>query len=793
MVIKSRLEVGDLDLTASPVRYPYNLGFKKLLPISINYSVADIRNPEGRDSTYSKTIVVPSTKEANEFFEFIFDVNIETNSFNANLKTSARYYVNEVKIFEGSIQLLKINKKVQDRVLEVEYECSLIGRDKNLFMDIYNKYLTDIDLSSFNHTLTYSSGLVNPSIGTDEYCYPFIDYGLSGGNSYNWYWADLKPAVFEWYYIQRIFEDAGYRTSSNYLGSTYAQSIIIPDVNAGALQLEQTDVDNAEIYVGRLTTHTTNTAGVSGIPWSFTMIGFAVPFNNDSTSPFRDIGANYNTGTFEFTTPIAAYYNHDAACNCEIVINPPATTTSLSGQFTVYTVLQQYISSVWTNILVTSSVVNVSAATGNTFSTICNHPGAAFAAGEKFRYAISAIGSVTFLNGVSPITSGTSSIDFLLKSGTTWHSYIYDPRVAYGSTVYMNNTIPKDIRQVDFLTSIIKCENLYFEQQSDGVTYKIEPRDSFYDFTSDPLDWTSKLDTSKEIEVLPMGDLDFNKLVFDFKADEDYYNKIYQEEFKEVYGHEEVETDNQFIKNEKKIEVIFSPTPVARYGNQGIVAPRFFTKDNGVVQPIECNIRRLYFGGLKSGTHNLFQQQGSAAVAVYSSTYPFAGMINDPVNPTLDLGFGIPNRLYWNFGGQTYTNNNRYNARYSKFVSEITDRDSKLVVAYFNLNELDIHQLSFRSVIFVDGTYYLLNKILDYDPQQTRPTKVELFKSITSPDFTPADVEVGGGQNRIANTNETSNGQGNYGNAIGTNNINLGENSLIIGDNNIIGFNQSGS
>ena len=313
MVVKSRLEIGDVDLLASPPRYPYNLVFKNILPVSMNYSIADIRNPEGRDSTYSKTVVVEGTSEANSAFEFIFDVNLETNNFNANLKTSARYYVNEVKIFEGSIQLLKINKTFHNKVEVVDYECSLIGRDKNLFMDIYDKYMTDIDLSSFNHTLTYSSALVNPTIGTDAYCYPFIDYGLSGGNTYNWYFADLKPAVFEWYYIQRIFEDAGYATDSTFLNSTYAQSIIIPDVNAGALQLEQADVDNSEIYVGRLTTHTTNTAGVSGIPWSFTMVGFVVPFNNDSTSPFRDVGGNYNTGTFEFTLPIAAYFNHDAA------------------------------------------------------------------------------------------------------------------------------------------------------------------------------------------------------------------------------------------------------------------------------------------------------------------------------------------------------------------------------------------------------------------------------------------------------------------------------------------------
>lgn len=122
-----------------------DIGFTSSLPISINMAVADVREPDKRDSSYSKTIEIPGSPEVNRIFEFAFEVNLEAQNFNPNLKTPAEYYVNEVRVFKGDLQLLRIRKKYEGEFLQVVYECSIIGEAGNLFLDIANLELTDLN------------------------------------------------------------------------------------------------------------------------------------------------------------------------------------------------------------------------------------------------------------------------------------------------------------------------------------------------------------------------------------------------------------------------------------------------------------------------------------------------------------------------------------------------------------------------------------------------------------------------------------------------------------------------
>ena len=43
--------------------------------IPITYSISDIKNPQSREGTYSKTITLPGTKTNNKLFTHIFKVN----------------------------------------------------------------------------------------------------------------------------------------------------------------------------------------------------------------------------------------------------------------------------------------------------------------------------------------------------------------------------------------------------------------------------------------------------------------------------------------------------------------------------------------------------------------------------------------------------------------------------------------------------------------------------------------------------------------------------------------------
>ena len=128
------------------------------------------------------------------------------------------------------------------------------------------------------------------------------------------------------------------------------------------------------------------------------------------------------------------------------------------------------------------------------------------------------------------------------------------------------------------------------------------------------------------------------------------------------------------------------------------------------------NIRILYFGGMKTGYWRHYHAGGITT----NSTYPYAGHLDDPFNPTLDLNFGINKEIYYDntFAPITLTDNTIFNKYHKKFIEEITDVNSKVVRGYFNLNPSDIKNLSFRKQFRFNNAYFRLNKIENYNPSE---------------------------------------------------------------------------
>lgn len=780
------------------------LGFTAQLPISTNLSAADIREPNTRQSTYTKTITIPATKQANEVFEYAFEVNLQAATFNPNIKLSAKYFVNELKVVDGSLQLLNIISKYNGTYLEHFYNCSIIGETANIFLDVANLFLTDVDLSDLDHTLNVASltnpladAKFNPTIGTG-YCYPYNDYGLDGGNGFNWYFEHLKPAVFEKEYVDRIFAAAGYTYTSNFLASSYYKHIIIPDVNEGALQISPSLINNFQFYAGRSVTQTNNIAGTFSGSWRYgnssANMAFPVQINDDSSAPFFDPGGIYNTGTFVFTTPINGWYTIVFEMNFTLSYNLPATGVTVQGSQILAFIIEISTDggATWSNAAFNTFVIPVPLGPPSiTDDRTVQVPGAFYSAGTQFRTRVrnNGVNAITVRDGGgTPVTTGTSSLDFITNPGTKFYSLLSQTNLVYGNTVVMNNTIPKQIKQVDFLMSIIKAENLYIElDKTNPRNYIIEPREDFVQYTN-ALDWTKKQDLSNDIITVPMGDLDFKRLTYTYKSDKDVYNASYEDEFKEVYGNKRVDVTNDFTKTEKVIDLIFSATPGASI-QTNIVASRLYKMDGTTVKPMQCNIRRLYWGGLKNcDTHNLSVNGTFVPV----TQYPYAGHVDDPGLPTLDLCFDNPKKLYWTLPAQVYTNNNLFGRGYSKFVGEITDPNSKIVKCKAYLDEFDINSFSFRKIIFIEKAYYFVNKISNYDPQERKACDLELLKLkkgiVFSPvNYPPNNPPPGSNTNLVVFQQPNFNNNGNYSAnrsaAFGQNTYAFGKNTLVAGVN----------
>lgn len=785
-MIKSRLVVrgGGGSLAEFEEDFP----FENELPISVNYAVSDVREPDKIQSDHSKTITIPSSPEVNRLFEYIYEINIETLDFNPNLKSQCRYYVNDVCVFKGDLQLLKIIKNDNGYSQYAKYECALIGNTSNLFLDIANRYLSDLDFSDLDHPLTYASGLFNPTVGSGI-VYPFIDYGMQMPSQYvsikglEWNFEHLKPAIFRNEYIHRIIEDAGYSVNSSFLNSTYAKSIIIPDCNEGALRIDKSVLDAEVAFVGIDTdTVTGNTSGthLSAGQWEYGAIDLGVIHFDDETTPFYDTGSNFASNVY--TCAISANYSLSYNPTIKVDVSFPSGAVNVSGSIIIYNTIQKSTDggSTWAAIAVSTNTLSITGSTQYSNPIPTQWIGVSNT-GDKFRCRsyIGANHILTFTDGSSnPVTSGSTSLTLTSQAGSEFFiSFDYENNyLVYGSTVEMNATIPPDITQLDFLTSVIKTDNLYIEaSKQNPKLYVLETWEDFI-LHSEMLDWTDKRAVNEDIQIIPMGELEARTYNFTYKEDSDYYNNSYQTNYGYTYGRELVEVVNDFVKEEKKIELCFSPTPMALTGY--VVAPRFYKSEG---DPMAVNIRQLYFGGWVNCLsvrlwYNNYQS------SVLWTQYPYCGHVDNPNNPTIDLNFGIPNVLYWNLPTQTYTNNNRFNQRWSEYITQITDRDSKIVIMKLRLTATDIANFSFRFPVFIEGTKYFVNRINDYDPQEDELCEVELLKL--------APVAAFSANNNVSFTTRSTNNQsGNIGNTNSGGNQNYGGGSMLGGSNNYIGGN----
>ena len=793
---------------------PTDIPISAEIPVSITLAIADVRDPDKRNSSFSKTLTLPGTKILNKLFEHIFDIPTNLSNFNPNLKTRCEYYVRSERVFEGDIQLLKIRKSGKP-YSSIYYECSIVGRLANVFLDLGNSLLSDLDFSDLNHVFNYANANWTPTLGTG-YTYPLIDYGVTGGCGYFWDFAHLSPAIFEKEYIDRIFSGISKTYTSTYFGSTYGSSIIIPRTNEGALKMTNSQINGVSFYAGRTTDTSVSNLALTYVAGAGGWLHPSYPlptglnltqFDDDSTTPFYDGGNNYSTITSQFVVPITMETKASTLCNFKVRLRPDP-----SSSVNAYS----YSSMPQMNVdILIPGIGNVTGSASFTFtlnsyvdvSVQVTAPNILIPANTIVTVISSIDPSVIglFASGV-PVSTGSHFIDVYMTSTSWFSATSATGNLPIGYTVDMSQCVPKNIKQIDFLMSVIKSENLYMELDlTDSNNYIIEKRSDFYTANSTALDWTSKWDFQKEIEIIPMGELDFRKYLFTYKKDGDKFNKQYFDAYGEVYAQKYVLVNNDFIKNEKKTELIFSATPMVGNNQTTLVYPMFAQIDGVNVKPMAVQIRRLYWGGL-------MQMPGLSFYAILNtvngtnpyvtSSYPFAGSVDDPYAPTLSLDWGIPQILYYQFPGQVWTNNNLYVRNYQRFIEQITNQNSKIVVMWMRLRPTDISMFSFRTPIFIDGSYYLVNKIVDYDPQKDEPVKVEFLRLAYVDAPITEDIEIwnnGEGAVSAFNYGIEVNPNGNNPNgvsalstgiSVGQNNISNGIQSGVIGgENNFIGGN----
>lgn len=230
------------------------------LELSLNYQITDITDITSRSTSFSKTIVIPGTTNNNEFFKNIFELNIDlsVSSYNPKVAIPCSITIGDDEVFVGNMQLLKVIKNQR----QVDYEIIITGILKNILYNFADYFLSDLDLSEYNHTRN-KTNIANSwdyqifknqssydATGLGEgYVYPYINYGNSSNIGTVSYVYDQFPAIYVKTIMDKLFEYAGYSYTSKFFNSPYFKSLIIPFTN-DKLQYSQAQLSGLTTTVG---------------------------------------------------------------------------------------------------------------------------------------------------------------------------------------------------------------------------------------------------------------------------------------------------------------------------------------------------------------------------------------------------------------------------------------------------------------------------------------------------------------------------------------------------------------
>ena len=835
-MVKIQLSTGFLDV-------------KEGTAFPLNFQVGDIRDVSKRQGNFSKTITLTGSKNNNNLLNHYYDVNIVEGTFNINALTTCAVIQDGIPIMEDcSMQLTGVVKtQVTDGYEEqVTYEVLIKDSKADFFTAITNKELTDIDFSDLNHpydafnvVARFSNTVVNG-----------FKYFLPGSGDAVYNTQEFKPAIFAKTYLDRIFQDAGFTYDWPTMSYDRFQQLLIP-YNGGPDNFDYADyLVRAERTAALTIPSSSSSQGVTDIGggsylgpsnkinitgWTeledpqniFTPITgvYTTPFiisslnaqqydynitmsyqvNIVNTNASACFGSYNNAAAAVFYAP---YLSVSAGASPLIPINLYTNPTPPSGFNFGNNAVQCPLSVPalsTTNILTQNIQCTIplsypllnNGSLGTLGITVLQQNLQTTGSNPTNNFRKWRVGSVT---GVYP-AANTLRVQVVITSiqiTIVPNSTVY----AIGGTIDVNDYVPKKIKQSDFIKGIFNMYNIYAQVDSTQPNkLLLQSRDDFYDAGAE-VDWTAKLAKDQEQNLSFLPELTSKKIILTYAADKDNPNTTYSNATNNIYGQAEVVFDNEYVKEVTTKAVLFSPTPVIKT-IFGAYVPML------AGSAPETNIRILYdktTAGQPLATCGQFYIYDYQSVGMINQTsYPLVGHFDDPLTPTFDINFAICD--YYYYQPTSLTENNLYNRYWRRTMGQINN--GKMLTAMFNLKEPDIQALKLNDKIRIDNSWWNINKVIDYDANANKLTKVELISIDTEINFTPfmgpsgpnipnppagiGPIQIMAMNNvnatKMMNTNVFSNqatatvqGRGNV--------IVGGTRSVVVGDNNIVGADQ---
>jgi hypothetical protein len=673
------------------------LDLYKDISAEFTYNIDDVKDFSSRNTNFSKTIVIPGNATNNKLFGHIFEFgnsnfynpsadNVGYN-FNASKSAACVVYVDKIQIFKGIIRLLEI---IIDNG-SIEYECAVFGELGGFVSAIANGKIEDLDFSAYNHVWNVTN-ITNSwnQVDGSGYFYPLIDYGQVSVSKKDWQYKAFRPALFVREYIDKIITGAGYTWESSFFNTNLFKRLVIPN-NQKDLSAYSTTAFKSDVLPKFDTTDYYAAAG-SNIKLEYPSPSIAGSFTASlSNTRFTYTGAS--TISITVTATLNGSYE-DSAETMYFVVRKNGTT----------------------DIATSPSVENLYDSFDFTFSGT-----GTFATNDYFE--VIAIRQNNALDYRIFINSGNIELNTDVTQAVVLNR---------NELIQINKTIPRGVFQKDFFSSIVKMFNLYVTESTDKTKHLIiSPYIDYYDF-NDTIDWSLKIDRSKPFRLKPMSELNGRFFEYKYKQDVDFYNENYFKKYNEGYGDFIEDTGYEFANERQTAEIVFAATPLIIHAGDdkvhSIILKRSNTQSNNPSEDKMDSVIRILQVKKITGVASYKIEDGTSNL-LNTTTYGYGGHLNDPYTPTADINFGAPKEIYFTLSN-AYPSANLFNGYWGDYVAEISDKDSKLLTCNVRLTDVDIYNLDFSRPIWIDGSLWRLNKVMDYNPMVEDTTKCEFIKVI---------------------------------------------------------------